>query len=292
MIIVKLQGGLGNQMFQYAAGRSLSARRNTPLKFDLSFLRADAKGQYTQRHFELDVFNTRVEEASAAEVARFLQKGKVKRLLESKIPALITHHAIYERGFAFQEGFFDYPSNAYLTGFWQSERYFQNIRAELLREFSPRRPLNAANAAMAQRIEGVEAVSVHIRRGDYVSNAHTNAYHGICSPAYYTQALAYLRERVPGMQVFVFTDDAHWAHTEFKPGLPFTVIDYNHGADSYNDLYLMSRCKHQVIANSSFSWWGAWLNANAHKTVIAPKQWFADTSINTSDLLPGSWIRL
>jgi hypothetical protein len=153
--------------------------------------------------------------------------------------------------------------------------------------------MSSPNEEMAHRIGGEEsAVSIHVRRGDYVSDAGTNRFHGTCSVDYYHDAVDRISGFAPASHFFVFSDGIDWAKENLRLRQPVTYVDFNDGEKNYEDLRLMSLCKHHIIANSSFSWWGAWLNPNPDKIVIAPKKWFNDPSINTDDLIPNSWLRL
>ena len=180
----------------------------------------------------------------------------------------------------------------YMDGYWQSELYFADAAEALRRELSPREPLDDVNAEMAQSIRQCTAVSLHVRRGDYVTNAHTNAYHGVCSLDYYRRAIDHIRGQISDAHLFVFSDDADWTRENLKTDLPTTYVSANPPDRGFRDIQLMSLCRHHIISNSSFSWWGAWLNPNPGKIVVAPSQWFAAGGNDTSDLVPGSWVRL
>ncbi len=151
---------------------------------------------------------------------------------------------------------------------------------------------NGRNKDIGEMIQSFKSVSLHIRRGDYVSNKVTNQVHGVCDLNYYSHAISYIAERISNTHLFVFSDDPEWAKGNLKTEIPTFFVDNNRADKDYEDLKLMRQCKHNIIANSSFSWWGAWLNQNAGKIVIAPKKWFNDKSINTKDLIPEKWIRL
>jgi len=144
----------------------------------------------------------------------------------------------------------------------------------------------------AQQILAKESISLHIRRGDYVSNVYTNSVHGTCSLDYYQQAVTLLESKLNNPHFFIFSDDLAWAkeHLSFIENVTFVELDVN--IPDHDEMFLMSQCLHHIIANSSFSWWGAWLNKNLDKIVIAPKRWFIDETYNTSDLIPDAWIRL
>ncbi len=287
MIVVKLMGGLGNQLFQYAAGRCLSYLHKTELKLDLSFLNAPANDAYTKREFALNVYKAPMPIASEAEVAKFTRpKGAVMSTLQRKLPILFSSVTVNESGNSFHKEFFSYPANVYLNGFWQSEKYFLQIREVLLSELQLKDPLSEGNKALASEISGSNAVSLHIRRGDYVSNKNALEFHGICSLSYYQNAIEYVKHHKGEIKLFVFSDDLKWAQENFTQ----SNVVFVSGNPAHVDLYLMSLCKHNIIANSSFSWWGAWLNANKEKMVVAPKNWFAKPEMNSPDIYPPGWM--
>ncbi|HQS38500.1 MAG TPA: alpha-1,2-fucosyltransferase, partial [Methylotenera sp.] len=161
---------------------------------------------------------------------------------------------------------------------------------QIRKDFTFKLALSVKNSAIIEQISQVNAVSLHVRRGDYVTNAK-NAFIGVCSLEYYRKAVEYVKNQVDKPVFFVFSDDIEWVKSNLPIDFPCFYIDHNHGIESFNDMRLMSHCKHHIIANSSFSWWGAWLNANSEKIVIAPQQWFANNT-NVNDLLPESWIKL
>ncbi len=294
MIIVKLMGGLGNQMFQYATGLSLAHSHHTELLIDPSFLNTDTKGSYTQRRLELDCFALDLKLASNEEIKHFNVSGanKLKRVLQRTFPGAYRYLYVAENTFEYQQGFENYPTNTYLSGFWQSERYFKKIKPLLLNTFTPKALPTTENAEWIAKMQHTESVSLHIRRGDYISNKNALAHHGICDLPYYYRALEHIKRTHPKIDVFVFSDDLPWCknHLQLRDNVHF--VDSNQTAHLYYDMVLMNHCKHNIIANSSFSWWGAWLNRNPGKIVVAPLNWFADKTINTADLIPSEWIRL
>ncbi len=180
----------------------------------------------------------------------------------------------------------------YLQGYWQSERYFAGHAERIRSDFAFRHDMSGANLDVAHAIGQRTAISVHVRRGDYISNAKTLAVHGTCSPDYYHAAIDTLLQRCPGARLFAFSDDPQWVSQMLLPRYPdLVLVDHNKGLDSYNDMRLMSMCRHHIIANSSFSWWGAWLNPIQDKMVIAPSRWFANGT-DTQDLIPEGWERM
>ena len=293
MIIVNVTGGLGNQMFQYAAARSVGFRMGVPLKFDISAFATYGLHQ----GFELTrVFNCEGDLASADIVQKMLgwqAAPRIRSLLaRPRFAVLRSKKLVIEPKFGYWQGINEVPDDCYLTGYWQSEKYFSTIASQIRKEFTFRQPLDKTSAEVASLISEVNAVSLHVRRGDYANHAPTAAKHGLCSLDYYHAALRYIEERLVNAYLFVFSDDIPWVKQNLPLNLPCQYIDHNRGANSFNDLRLMSLCSHHVIANSSFSWWGAWLKNRKQSLTIAPRQWFLDSTIDTSDLFCNNWIKI
>lgn len=292
MIIVQLNGGLGNQMFQYAAGRERSLSHKVPLLLDLSAFR-----KFPSRSYRLGYFNIHADIAQDEEVARFWPdsaQGLFARALSlpDYFKPWYARAIVREPHFQYDPDIKKTGPDAYLLGVWQSEAFFNEITPVIRKDFTLNTPLDEKNTQMTDAIDRCESVSIHVRRGDYVSDQKTHAFHGTCSEDYYQAAISNVGERVRNPHFFIFSDDPHWAETNLKIPYPSTVVDINGPEKDYADLILLSRCRHHIIANSSFSWWGAWLSKNPEKTVIAPKRWFAVSTMNTDDLIPQSWIRL
>lgn len=292
MLIVNIIGGLGNQMFQYAAARALALEKGTSCSLDVS----DFANYKLHQGFELQrVFGCSLPSASSAEVWAILgwQSSPLMRRLLAKpaMSAFRRRGLVIEPHFNYWQGLKEVPEDSYLIGYWQSERYFRDVAQTIRDDFTFRNPMSALNAGLAEQIRQVNAVSLHVRRGDYVKNPKTTATHGLCSLEYYRSAIRHVAERVERPNFFVFSDDAPWVRENLATNHPCVYVDHNQGAQSYNDMRLMSMCKHHIIANSSFSWWGAWLNPSDAKIVVAPKQWFANGN-DASDLIPPEWIKL
>lgn len=292
MIIVKLIGGLGNQMFQYALGRTLSLQKNEELFFDYSFF--SEVGNHTPREYELGIFNLTVPIASRKLLHSFdsSRLSLAKNMVFEKFFGMKVKRRLYEKSHAFQSDIFDVVGHLHLVGYWQTEKYFLQIENEIRKDFEFVRNAESRNAEILSELSGNIGVSVHIRRGDYVTNMSANNFHGLCSLEYYSAGIEYVLNRVPNATFYVFSDDIEWARLNLKIPAPTVFVDHNHGVSSWEDMRLMSRCKHHIIANSSFSWWGAWLNPSTEKIVIAPSKWFADPSISSGDIVPSKWIRI
>ncbi|WP_428328423.1 alpha-1,2-fucosyltransferase [Mucilaginibacter sp.] len=296
MILTKLQGGLGNQMFQYAAARGL-LKKESQVYLDHSFLDENFKDteHFTARKYELHIFKN-------------IKAGKatLKQINLFKKPSAYLKALIY-----FSKGFFRLlqqqgnefvslpnPVNnqyLYLDGYFQSEEYFKHCREELLKEFQfPE--LDLVNKVAHQNITDVpNAVSIHIRRGDYLKSKVVSDIHGVLPIDYYQKAIEFLQNKLSPLTLFVFSDDVAWAQANLSTdNLATHYINHNQGEDSWKDMALMSYCRHHIIANSSFSWWAAWLNPSLDKIVIAPKNWFSDPQLNSQSqtIIPDTWITL
>jgi len=292
LVIVRLLGGLGNQMFQYATGRAVANRLGTELLLDVS-----AFEHYDLRRYELGAFAIEGRVALSNDLARVgvstARPSWLSRL--GRIVGFTDPAALYkEAAFTYDENILRVCSPVHLDGYWQSERYFLDVAGKLRKEFTPTQPVDLANRRMLDKIRDPhsQAVSLHIRRGDYVSNAHNAQFHGVCSLDYYRSAVDHLSARVSKPYFFVFSDDPDWVRGNLSIDYPMTVVEVNSAERGIFDMTLMMSCRHHIIANSSFSWWGAWLNPHEDKIVVAPKRWFSGASLDTRDLIPSSWIRL
>jgi len=291
MIIVHLAGGLGNQMFQYAFGLANAKRLGVHLALELS-----NKTLQIHNGFELSrIFNIREKIATKQDMKTMLglrRYSVIRNLIKDLgLGKILLSHVVEEPHFHFAPEMLNIPDNIYICGYWQSEKYFSEVATNISENFSFRQPLERQNAELAQQINQVNAVSLHVRRGDYANNPKTTATHGLCSLEYYQAAIRYVVEQVEHPHFFVFSDDIAWVKNNVKINFPHQYVDHNHGEESYNDMRLMRLCKHHIIANSSFSWWGAWLNPSVEKIVVAPKRWFANQT-DVRDLLPQDWVRL
>ena len=288
MIIVNIAGGLGNQMFQYAFAYSLSNRKDVEVKLDISGFNT-----YKLRNYELGLFNislpiATIEEAKALKCKKEnLIEKIVRRLRRKNIDFAGTYYK--EAHYNFDKVAYEAQEDRYLEGYWQSEKYFLQFRDSLLKEFSLKKGFHEQSKEYKDKIENSESVSLHIRRGDYVTNSHTNSIHGTCSLEYYRNSIREIVNQTSSPQFFIFSDDLGWAkeNLEFLKNLTFINLDKS--VSDHEEMILMSLCKHNIIANSSFSWWGAWLNQNDEKKVVAPKKWFLVDDFNTKDLIPDNW---
>lgn len=287
MIIVRLKGGMGNQMFQYALGRALSIKNNTELLLDTSFYKNPG---FPVRTYDLGVFNIAAQFATPKDIP-FLYRtmgGRWAKLVTALYTKILPTPGV-ERFFHFDPSKLMLGPNAYLDGYWQSPRYFAQYEDVIRRDFTLKLPPSGEVAKLQEEISGVHAVCIHIRRTDYV----TNSLHNVVGTEYYTEGIARIAEKTQIDAIYVFSDDIQWCkeHLSFAYKTVF-VGDVYAGTKGEWHMMLMSSAKYFVIPNSSFSWWAAWLATYPEKIVIAPKQWFTDDSIDSRDVTPAQWIRI
>jgi hypothetical protein len=282
MIIVKLKGGLGNQLFQYAFGRLLSIKRNTSVKFDI--LSVDKRDIH--RDFKLDKFNTKIELASSEEI----KKSEYSFGFISKIWMWVKRKILRIYNVGYSEKIIN-SKEKYYDGYWQNYKYLEPIRKELLTEISLKESVNKKYSELISKINSSNSVSVHIRRGDYVNDPKTKNAHVTFGLEYYEKAIKIIKDKIKDPVFFVFSDDISWVKENLKINCPIIFVS-NPEIKDYEELIIMSACKHNIIANSSFSFWGAWLNQNQNKTVIAPKKWSNLYQKEYKNICPENWIRI
>jgi len=289
VIMTKLVGGLGNQMFQYAIARRLALERAYWLKIDATALRHDPL-----RQFALGALRIAGTVATEVEVDDFLHYCRRGRTSDSaRAVARQIAFEVAEPHFHFAPTCLRRPGSVYLEGYWQSEKYFSTVAGCLREDLQVKTPAVGKNLELLDQINECESVSVHFRRGDYASNPGVNQVHGVLGLDYYHRAVEEVSRRLGrDLHLFVFSDDPQWVRENFRPGLPATWVDWNDASACHEDLRLMCHCKHQIVANSSFSWWGGWLNRNPEKIVVAPQRWFVAPEYDSSDLIPTLWLRL
>jgi hypothetical protein len=293
VIVVRLLGGLGNQLFQYAAARRLAMRHGTEVLLDLGWF-----GVQQLRSPDIALLRIVAREAPGSALLRgvpprWTGPGRVTRFRAGVSSRLGGWHLQAER----LPGVFDprllaAPDDSQLVGYWQSERYFADIAPTLRAELVPKAPLSDAAAAVKAEITATGGVSVHVRRGDFASNPEAHRAHGVCPPEYYQAALAHLDARLGSPPYFVFSDDPAWARETVDHAHARHVSTASGDLPAHEELHLMAACRSHVIANSSFSWWGAWLGDHPDKLVVAPRKWFADPTLRSDDIVPPSWLRL
>lgn len=288
MVTVHLAGGLGNQMFQYSFGKVLAKKNNCELKLDLSMFES-----YEWHDYSLKPFNIKAQICSKEE-SDFLTGQNLSFFERLKRKFLNRPTVIQEENLLYNPNYLDVQSPVYAKGYWQSEKYFSSFENDIRDDLFITVPPSPVNLEMFDRIKGKNAVSLHIRRGNYVQIDSVNKVHGTCSMDYYERAVELISSKVANPVFFVFSDDIVWAKDNLHLNFETVFIDINDSKSDYEDLRLMYSCKHHILANSTFSWWGAWLNPCPQKIVVAPEQWFADEELNmkTKDLIPPKWIRL
>jgi hypothetical protein len=298
MIIVALKGGLGNQLFQYACGKALALRTNNAFALDISGYGKNLNSD-TPRYYTLSKFNVDFAKIASDEEIR---RCKYPYDIFSKSWRLIKAKILRKFYISFNERFFkkinrlDSKKDIYLDGFWQTEKYFIDKADIIRKDFTLKDPLSPGAQEILNMINGREndlpSVSIHVRRGDVVRDAKTNPYYGICTPEYYTEALDYMKKELGEFKVFVFSEDTEWVRKNISIFQPTVFVSDVKGIKDYEELVLMSKCDHNIIANSSFSWWSAWLNENKNKIVVTPSEWITRGKWHHKDTIPLSWIRL
>lgn len=295
--LVKLNGGLGNQMFQYAFGLALSKKLNVEVLFDFRFFEEIKKYKdLPHREYGLGNFAGECKEANDEDLAKIILNKKYSkwekllwRTLRIKKYKPYGNVAAPKTAYKYDKNLFKSNNFYFYDGYFQNEKYFIDVREDILKAFSLKEPLDQKNQALMDVIKGINSVSIHIRRGDYVTLESANKFHGTCSLEYYQKAIEYIAKHTKNPHFFLFSDDVKWVIQNLKIDYPYTVIDFNQNK-GYLDMELMKHCKHNILANSSFSWWGAWLNENPKKIIIAPKNWIADKQ--KCNIVPKEWIKL
>ncbi len=296
MIISKIMAGLGNQMFQFAAGRRAAIKNNTDLKLDISWFTDDSKD--TKRLYDLDSFNVDVKIATNEEINSL--KGKrgsfVERVFYTRIPGLpqISKSYFFEKSsLEYYPKLLDVKNNTYLEGFWNYVRYFEDIGDVIKKDFTLKKPLRRVKNEILKEInKNKNSISLHVRRGDFVKNNNYANYFNILTPKYFEEAVKIILKKVKDPTVFVFSEDTNWAKENIKLGEKVIFVDPNDGGKSHEDMFLMSKCSHNIISNSTLSWWGAWLNLNPQKIVVAPKKWFKTDDVVMDGRMPEDWIQI
>lgn len=285
MVIVKMSGGLGNQMFQYALYRKIQ-QTGKAVKLDLSSF----QDKNAFRRFSLDIFPIEYQTANLEECRKlgecsYRPVDKIRR----KMFGLKESYYQEDLDKGYQPEILEMDP-VYLDGYWQCERYFQDIREKILEDYTFPKKISIESSRLQERIKNTESVSIHIRRGDYLDAANYKIYGNICTVEYYQSAISRMRKLCEKPNFYLFSNDSEWAKEIFGDTEDITIVEEDKERPDYEDMFLMSRCKHNIIANSSFSWWAAWLNQNENKRVIAPVKWFNNHSV--TDVICDDWIRI
>jgi hypothetical protein len=298
MIIIKLFGGLGNQLFQYALGRHLAVKSTLPLFLDAE---SGFQNDFYKRTYSLHVFHVQAKLLDS-QVVQLLQRFQNPLGRRDKIHNWIDRHLkginpvfIYEKHYQFDEAILtkEIKPLTCFSGYWQSEKYFKSIESVIRQDLIFKEDIPEKNLRLAEAIQSKNSVCLHVRRLLGIAEGKINEeglkFHGAIDLPFYQKAIEYIAQRQENLHFYIFGDVIDWAKEHIKLSFPCTFVE---GNLDYQDLQLMSLCKHHIIPNSTFAWWSAWLNTNPKKIVIAPDAWFADKTVNTKDIYPESWIRI
>lgn len=289
-VVIRLVGGLGNQMFQYAAAKAVALRSGAELKLDISWFATASDRQYALGPLRV---SAQILDGTSPETstARFFRKA-LNRVTSRTDERWMGRPVFREKYFHFDSAMLDVRAPVYLDGYFQSEKYFLEYKNLIASEFTVATPPCALAQEMLEQMATHNAICMHVRRGDYVANATAQVFHGLCTLDYYHQALRIVADGVPNPHCYVFSDDPHWVRSNFLCEFPMSIVDIHGPNEAHEDLRLMAACEHFVIANSSLSWWGAWLGGCPQKRIVAPKDWFQSSANDPKDLIPDHWVRI
>lgn len=293
MIIIRLRGGLGNQMFQYAVGKHIANNLGVGMKLDLtSLLRTPKNENNTPRDYQMDIFDFEESFLIKPNFIRFLDKFRLNFLLQIiKGIKLVQYKKYKEKTFTAEATIINNPKDKYLyVGYWQSEKYFKSVENELRKDFQFKDELSPEAKSIFEAINKVNAVCVHVRRGDYVN--YTESFN--CSNVdYFTDGSNHIFKSTINPHFFVFSDDIEWCKKNIKFEYNFTIVDYKTDKIKYKeDLQLMASCNHFIMSASSFSWWAVWLSNKKEAKVVVPKKWFLNETTDVSDLVNENWTKI
>jgi len=292
MIIIKLQGGLGNQLFQWAFGLSKALHSDVELKFDSSSYKTDRL-----RNLELTTLVNDVAIASKQEIENVRLETNLLTVLKRKLLTIVLPY--YKRNIVCEQAYLldeqlknEKNTTNYFEGYWQNEAYFIANKTIVLDKLNFK--INTSKAYINHKadikLNKHNAIAIHVRRGDYVNDARILKIHGVCEIDYYKKAIESIKKEFQNCKFYIFSNDQDWSIKNFEFLVNKVIIDDTETV--FEDLELMSLCKGQIIANSSLSWWSAWINQNPNKKIIAPKKWFNKTDIDYSELVPNSWLKI
>ncbi len=293
MIIAELTGGMGNQMFQYAAAKALSLYHNTELAIDLhSYYREVFPELEVARSFELNKFSG-VNERLITPHHAIHHYNTFKKTPFSALVAPHKRKVYKEPFYHYDKNFMKARKDVMLKGYWQSEQYFANYKEEIRQSFLIKEVVVKRVTDVGEKIRRETSVAVHIRRGDYLRLPVILAWHGVLDTNHYNNAFSLLKIKLKKVfKIYYFTDDPTWVQENLCNNWPGTISSKEYQTNAIEDFYLMSQCKHNIIANSSFSWWAAWLNNHPDKIIVAPINWFGSAPYDTKDLYPETWMKV
>ncbi len=298
MIVVRFTGGLGNQMFQYALGLHLSIKNKTDLKIDTTLLldRSEPHEIVTHRNLAIDILNVKLNIASQKDIWHF--NGKSHKNIFCKIANKISwqfrkNNLIIEKERNFQPSILALSDNKCLVGAWQSEKYFKSIEQEIRKQYTFKETLTGIAGELANQIQAKNSIAIQVRRGDYVTSPVYSKTLGAMPVDYFKKGFELLQSKTNINHIYFFSDDINWCKENLKLPITSTYVEAEFPGLKFGTyLHLMSLCNHFIIPNSSFGWWGAWLGKKEEKIVIAPGQWYKDSSLKSEDIVPESWIKL
>jgi hypothetical protein len=299
MILLRLQGGLGNQMFQYAFAKACSLRLKQPLKLDLSLLGEKAEPTTVVRHFDLDIFQITESFALMDEIEYFNGKES-PNLLERftyKIRRIQNPNLlVVQQGNSFEQEYINkVKADSCIVGRWQSEKYFESYKGEIKEIFNPSKLTpNHYSIQLLESLDNSVKIGVQVRRGDYVTHPVYSKTIGALSKAYYEEAIKYLKEKLKTELKFIFiSDDIAWCKSNFKEIEGSIFVEQEKNKQGYlSDLWLLSQMNHNIISNSTFSWWGAWMGENENSMIVVPKFWTRSKELSNGDIVPSRWVTL
>ncbi|MFK8006492.1 MAG: alpha-1,2-fucosyltransferase [Saprospiraceae bacterium] len=292
MVTIRLKAGMGNQMFQYAFGLRMARALGVDLRIDLSLLLDRARGdKHVYRNYDLTIFNVSHDFTINPSILKTLYKtksSKISKLTRKWIGR--NKNYIKEPHFHVSQDILNHPKdNTIYEGWWQSEDYFSEIAAEVKDVFSFIDPIQKDSKELLHKLQNSNSVCLNVRRTDFLKVDTLNT----TNEKYFFRAAKYIAERVENPVFYIFSDDVEWCRDNIRLDYPTEVIGHEHKGRKFgNYMQLMIACQHFIIPNSSYAWWAVWLNANPSKLVVAPKVWFNDSEIDTSDLVPKEWMRL
>ncbi len=299
MIITRTAGGTGNQLFQYALGRTLAEKYKVPLLIDNDMQKHLSENGFFKRYkniffrkYTLDNFTISANLANRSQIPWYLRNffcDKIRSSIDGVRRRIFLHKGREKIPYQFDKKILEIGPDVYLDGDWQSYKYFEKYSEIIKKELQLKISLPENIIKLGKKIKLEKSLCLHVRRGDYVNNS----YHGVLENNYYTQAFQYIKNNFETENIYIFSDDIEWCKINISFDIPtFYVDDEYKGKDDLGHFWLMQQCKYFIIVNSSFSWWAAWLAERPEKIVITPKNWVNDDSINTKDLIPPEWIRL